>query len=749
MHKPGWSLRHYLLVLLLGVTLIPLGVATIISVWQYSGDIDRIERASMKQEMGVARLAERYLLYALENTRRALRSIDKTRLTHPGQLRGRIAEEVHGNPQIEAIHVTDADGKITLSSREGEGLPIDDVESFRQARHSGQPYYTNYFYSNLVDTPVVALLLPYVDRDGRFAGVLRASLSLEFLLNEFTNQYSFEERYYIFFVDRRGTLLAAQNFRPGRNLKTLPPVERLLMGEDGTLKYISNFFGDRVDGIERLGAYRHLGEAKWGVIVTQPSAHVLANPIRNLHNSLLIILFTAIGCFLVSFLVANRLAKPLDALAAEMGERTTKQNFAHAVEVPITSGVREFQVLTSAYNTLMKQIRQNFEKINALNSEVSSQNALLQEQNEEISKQAERIQSQLQELDMLYQKVNEANVSLETQVAERTSEVQAAYRRLTDKAAELEEANAKLTELVGELRKLDQLQADFLANVSHELRTPITFITAYGSSLEDGLLGPLTDGQQEAMRSIMEGASRLTVLVEDLLDLNRLESGALEIMPSPIDPAMLIGPVVESAKALAHAQKQEISIEINKGVPAIFADYERAQQVLRNLVSNAIKFTGERGSIKVRCYQAGDGVAVEVIDDGIGIPKDAQPRLFDRFYQVDASSTRKYGGTGIGLNIVKSLLDLMGGRIEVDSEVGKGSTFRFVLPASRDLPTSAGASHTYSPPGEARRNRARARQAEAAPEPAVVAAAARHPDILDDEATPQNSALDSGEELVG
>ena len=299
------------------------------------------------------------------------------------------------------------------------------------------------------------------------------------------------------------------------------------------------------------------------------------------------------------------------------------------------------------------------------------------------------------------------------------------------------------------MRKLDQLQADFLANVSHELRTPITFITAYGSSLEDGLLGPLPDGQQEAIRCMMEGASRLTVLVEDLLDLNRLESGALEILPGPIDPAMLIGPAVESAKALAHARKQEIAIDIEKGVPAFFADFERTQQVLRNLLSNAIKFTSERGTIRVRCYAAGEGVAVEVIDNGIGIPKDAIPRLFDRFYQVDASSTRKFGGTGIGLNIVKSLLDLMGGRIEVESESGKGSTFRFVLPASRELPTSAGATRTYSPPLD---NGAgtRKRKAEPAPGALVATVPASHPDILEDgQEAPPSSAAWADEELVG
>lgn len=742
MPTPSWSLRHYLLVLLLAVTLIPLGMATAISVWQYSQDIDRIERASMKQEMGAARLAERYLLYALQNTRKALMNLGKVASSNPALLTSRLVETVQDNPQIAGLIITDAQGKITVSSSGGDGLLIDEEESFKQARDSKQLIYTNYFISRIVQQPVVAMVQPYYDQEGKFAGVVRGSISLEFLLQEFTSQYPFEERYYIFFVDRRGTLLAAQNFHPGRNIKTNPPVESLLAGKDGTMKYISTFFGDRVDGEERLGAYRHIGEAKWGVVVSQPSAHVLANPIRNLHNFLVFIVFTAIASFIVSIVVARRLASPLDSLVREMSQRTAKQDFDADVEVNITSGVQEYQVLTEAYNALMRQIRQNVEKTGTLNAEISGTNERLQEQNEEISKQAEKIQSQLQELDMLYQKVNEANVSLETQVAERTSEVQAAYRRLTDKAAELEEANTKLTELVGELRKLDQLQADFLANISHELRTPITFITAYGSSFEDGLLGVLNDGQIEAIHCIMEGASRLISLVEDLLDLNKLESGVLEILPAPIEATSIVGPVVEGAKALAHTRKQEITVEVERGVPAMFADFERVTQVLRNLLSNAIKFTPEEGTIRVRCFAAGEGVAIEVTDNGIGIPADALPRLFDRFYQVDTSSTRRYGGTGIGLNIVKSLLDLMGGRIEVESAVGRGSTFRFVLPACRDLPASVGSKLTYAPP-------ANGTTRESAQRKAVAAGPLKHPDILEDDDEPPAAISPVGEELVG
>ncbi|MBI6546038.1 MAG: hypothetical protein HY692_04545 [Cyanobacteria bacterium NC_groundwater_1444_Ag_S-0.65um_54_12] len=737
MTKLGWSLWQYLIILLLGVTLIPLVMATLISFWQYGQDIDRIEQVSKKQTMGVARLVERYLLYALEDTRKALLTIAGTMTGTPDRLANQLSEVTQSHPQFAGLVVTDATGLVMKSSaRPNEGRMIDELESFSAAQTSGQLIYTNYFVSQLISQPVVAMVLPYYQQPGQFAGVIRASISLEFLLREFTNQYPFEERYYIFFVDRRGTILAAQNFGPGRNIKNNPPVEALIKGQDDTIKYVSTFFGDRVDGEERLGAFRHIGETGWGVVVSQPSAHVLVNPLRNLRNFLVFIVLTVIVCFLVALGAARRLIRPLDMLAAEMTRRTDRQDFHLETATLNYSGIREFRLLTQVYRTLMKQIRQNFEKIGTLNTEISDSNACLQAQNIESRKQAERIQSQLQELDTLYRRVNEVNLGLETQVAERTSELRAAYHRLADKATELEEANAKLTELVGELRKLDQLQADFLANISHELRTPITFIAAYGSSLEDGLLGTLSAEQAEAIHCIMEGADRLTTLVEDLLDLNCLEAGAFELSPVAFPPANMIDPIVEGARAFGRAKRQNVLVEIGADVPLIFADLDRTQQVLRNLLSNAMKFTAEGGTIHIRCYadKAADGVITEVSDNGIGIPEEAVPRLFDRFYQVDSSSTRKHGGTGIGLNIVKNLLELMGGRIAVESTVGQGSTFRYVLPASEHVTALLTENRAKEPVSNSI---------------ASNSGSLRHPDILEDDESPPLLSYPKDEELIG
>lgn len=671
------------------------------SLVQYGQDIDRIELASTTQEMGAARLAGQYLLYALEDTRRSLdrlaaaASVDSRAVTVSD-----LAAAAHAGPAIAAISVTDSTGRLLASTVGRRGQLIDALDAFDQARKARHLIYSDYFESSLMGRPAVSMVMPYFAPSGRFAGVVSADLNLNFLLG-FTGQYPFTDHYYIFFVDRRGTILAAQNFQPGRNIGNNPPVRALLAGKDGTMKYQSTFFGDRVDGQERLGAFRHIGDSGWGVVISQPSARVLASPIQNLRNFLLVMGLAGLGSLLIALAVARRLTEPLARMEAEMALRTSRQDFHAGSTLSIASGVREFEFLATAYNTLMDQIRQNFAQIEAQRAEI-----------------------------------NAANVSLEAQVAQRTRELQEAYRTLADKAQELEGANDKLTEVVKELRKLDQLQADFLANVSHELRTPITFITAYGSSLADGLLGPLDARQREAVGSILEGADRLIALVEDLLDLNRLESGTLEVVPTSLEAAPIMTDLLNEMKPLAHARNQEIGVEIEAGVPALFADGIRVQQVLRNLVSNAIKFTPEKGAIRIRCRADLEGVAIEVVDNGIGIPEDALPHLFDRFYQVDTSSTRTYGGTGIGLNIVRDLLSLMGGRVEVESEPGKGSRFRCVFPASKEPSRSVEQTWTAFPLGAAR----------VEPEAPVPM---KHPHILEDGEQPPPPCVPEDEELVG
>ena len=239
-----------------------------------------------------------------------------------------------------------------------------------------------------------------------------------------------------------------------------------------------------------------------------------------------------------------------------------------------------------------------------------------------------------------------------------------------------------------ELKELDRLKGAFVNSVTHELRTPLTSIMGYAEFLEDEIGGPLTAQQHQFVTELQRGAKRLEGLLNDLLDFARLEAGTFKLTIREADVKEKIREALESLRPQAIEAKVHLVAEFSPEPLPIVADHERLGQVLINLIGNAIKFTPPGGTIKVRACREGDQVRCEVIDTGIGIaPKDL-PKLFRRFTQLDPG-IRSGSGAGLGLSISKSIVDAHGGRIGVESDLGKGSTFWFVLPAQPTEPPAA------------------------------------------------------------
>lgn len=238
---------------------------------------------------------------------------------------------------------------------------------------------------------------------------------------------------------------------------------------------------------------------------------------------------------------------------------------------------------------------------------------------------------------------------------------------------------------VTETRRLERVRQDFVANASHELKTPLTSIKAYTETLLDWALHD--EGVNVTfLRRIEEQADRLNRLVMDLLSLARLESGQEFYVHGPLRAAGLMRQAAEAHRDRAEAGGLRFETVIGEGAEAVVvnADEEALRQVLDNLIDNAIKYTPEGGRVRValsRPYE--DEVAIEVIDTGIGIPREDLPRVFERFYRVDKARSRELGGTGLGLSIVKHLVQSLGGLVTVESRVGSGSTFTVRLPATR------------------------------------------------------------------
>jgi PAS domain S-box-containing protein len=231
-----------------------------------------------------------------------------------------------------------------------------------------------------------------------------------------------------------------------------------------------------------------------------------------------------------------------------------------------------------------------------------------------------------------------------------------------------------------ELDKASRSKSTFLSMVSHELRTPLSVVRGYISLILEGKIGPDPDQMQAALQVADKRARHLQHLIEELLDLSRIEAGKLSIKRENLEIAKHARETVEMFKDDQESKELEIVLDIPDGIPPVFADHDKIHQVFTNLVSNAIKFSNSGGRIVISARQEGDRVEIKVTDGGIGIPADRIDRIFEKFYQVDSSDTRKHAGTGLGLSIVKMIIAALGGSMHVTSEVDKGTTFTFTLP---------------------------------------------------------------------
>ena len=266
-------------------------------------------------------------------------------------------------------------------------------------------------------------------------------------------------------------------------------------------------------------------------------------------------------------------------------------------------------------------------------------------------------------------------------------------RELTDTQARALRTIARLVsvanenaDLVGELRvnnlqleRANRLKSEFLASVSHELRTPMNAIIGYTKLMLDGLDGEMTAQQQTDLFRVAQAADNLLGLINGLLDLAKIEAGKMELNVEEVNITEVTDEALELVRPHADEKGLQVRALIPTGLPNVWADRARVRQVLANMLANAVKFT-ERGTVSVGATAAEGWVTVSVSDTGVGISPEAQAYVFDEFRQADSSTTRRYGGTGLGLAISKRLVTLHGGRIWVDSEVGRGSSFHFTLP---------------------------------------------------------------------
>ena len=307
-----------------------------------------------------------------------------------------------------------------------------------------------------------------------------------------------------------------------------------------------------------------------------------------------------------------------------------------------------------------------------------------QQLNEELQVQQEELKTANEELEEQSRILKESQTSLETQQAEleQTNEELAGQRDAMDrKNTELNRVQIQLEDRADELQRSSKYKSEFLANMSHELRTPLNSSLILAKLLSENPQQNLSAEQVKFAESIYSAGNDLLNLINDILDISKVEAGKLEVRPENSSVTRLVDGLRGMFEPLAADRKLGFQVEIQPGAPImLYTDRQRLEQILKNLLSNAIKFT-EQGEVSLTVSRApGEGIAFTVRDSGIGIPADQQESIFEAFRQADGTTNRRYGGTGLGLSISRDLAALLGGYISVTSEPGKGSIFTLVLP---------------------------------------------------------------------
>ena len=300
---------------------------------------------------------------------------------------------------------------------------------------------------------------------------------------------------------------------------------------------------------------------------------------------------------------------------------------------------------------------------------VNDRNMALENLTEELKSQAEELRAQTEEL-----KASQEELRAQQDEMARKNEA------LELQGLALEQARHEAEAKAAELQKANQYKSEFLANMSHELRTPLNSILILAQSLADNGEGNLTPEQTEAASVIHESGQHLLTLINDILDLSKIEAGRLEILAEDFPLDDLLAYLRRVFAPLAEKKRLDFRIELSSDVPEnLHGDRQRVIQVLTNLLSNAVKFT-EQGQVRIAVSRAAGGLSFAVEDSGIGIPQDKLDYIFGAFQQLDGRTSRKYGGSGLGLAIARRLTELMGGRIEVRSQLKQGSCFTVWLP---------------------------------------------------------------------
>ena len=548
-------------------------------------------------------------------------------------------------------------------------------------------FYTNEFYEQMISffsVPefVADLRSAADDPDGpaKIGEILNASRGALGINSDSRNYYILDSEF--------GNLLLSSDPREDIILEKSPNILTALAGEEG---WASSLTQDYMDVALPIS-----GEHNSYIIYIRDNKQTVSDLnmelIQIITEALIIGLVISV---LLSFLLSKTMITPIQSLT-RAAERVSRGDFTQKIEVQTQD---EIGVLTQTFNNMAKQLKDTLEDIENERNKLMTVFLHMTDGVVAFSKDGSLMHHNPAAERMLGISLSDRSVNFDTIFGDFAS-MDELLRLKSPEYAEFERnINGMDLEIsmapisgygaqggilavihdVTEQKKSDALRREFVANVSHELRTPITNIRSYAETLADSEDLP-PDMVKNFLRVIVNESDRMTKIVQDLLTLSRFDSGKADLHFEKFSFSLSVKNVYEAMLMEAKKNGLEMSLEIEENLPDITGDRSRIEQVLLNIISNAVRYTPEGGRISVRAGRGDGTVWMEVADTGIGIPPEDLPRIFDRFYRVDKARSRASGGTGLGLSIAKDIVVRHSGNISVESTVGKGTTMTVTLP---------------------------------------------------------------------
>jgi signal transduction histidine kinase/DNA-binding response OmpR family regulator len=529
-----------------------------------------------------------------------------------------------------------------------------------------EPYMQPPYYAVGSATLTMFVTQPIVDRQGQTVGVLAGQLNLAILQQLMLERSGLGISGETYLVSSENNYLLTPSRTDGYDMHRAyhsEGIDRALGGASGFGHY-----GDyRSPSVPVFGVYRWLPELHAALLAEIDMSEALADSRQAQTVSALIMAVTILLALIYGLVIAARIARPITTLTRAAG-RIAGGELDQQVEVVAQN---EIGLLANAFNTMAIQLERMHTGLE-----------------QRIAERTAELQQTLADMEILTVKLGQNNHELQTSLVERKQAEQALVEERALLARRVEERTADLSAANAELARAARLKDEFLASMSHELRTPLNAVLGLSEALQEELYGPLIPQQQRSLQMIEASGRHLLELINDILDLARIEAGKADLAFGPIAVAEICQRSIEFITQPAHKKRITVAMLIDPSVTTLHGDTRRLKQILANLLSNAVKFTAEEGQIGLEVV--GDReervVRLSVWDTGIGIAVEDLPRLFKPFIQLDSSLARQYDGTGLGLALVARMVELHSGSITVDSTVGKGSRFTIALPWREPLP---------------------------------------------------------------